>query len=514
VAAGIISAVPSVTVDTERPSSRDSSAGAGWRDCGGAGAWKADVPADAKPLSWLRPKTLWVARNDIIAKYLYDPVDRSRRTWVGHAKARSSAHGNDPDFVLSRPGNGATSFLLLGDPGEGDDSQYAVVPPLLSQAAGADFTIICSDVIYPSGEIGDYRTRFFRPYRSLNMPIFAVPGNHDWYDGLHGFMSHLCGIDTPPAPLEVGPGFRGWLSRRLWRRSTPPDEDDLADMRSARSGPLQTVDPPQPGPYWAIDAGPLRIVGIDTGIVGTIDAEQGAWLRRVSFESDLPKLLVTGKPLYVNGCHRPGAIAGKPGKIDDIVRDPRSRYVAVIGGDTHNYQRYPVKLPDGRTIQYIVSGGGGAYTHATHQIPRVELEGVQETEFRCYPLRGDSLARFSQLYDQRLTRGRGWLRLSPAEAATYMGELLKMTPTREGAAQQLSPGARRAARFIQRKPATQGFHRLASEAFDWNDPPFFKQFLRLDADATALRVRCFGVSGCARLSDDPPVEDDIRIPLD
>jgi hypothetical protein len=497
-----------LTVDLRQPSSRESSAGAGWQDCGGPGAWKADVPADAKPNSWFNPKTLWAARNDVLAKHLYDPVDRARVAWVRLARKRAAECGYDSDFVISR-GDGPVSFLLLGDPGEGDDSQYAVVPPLLSQADGVDFTIICSDVIYPAGEGGDYRTKFFRPYRDLDTPVFAVPGNHDWYDGLHGFMSHMCGIDTPRAPLEVGPGLRGKLARLLWRRTMPPEDEELADMRKARSRSTQMHDPPQPGPYWAMDTGPLRIVGIDTGVVGAIDAEQAEWLRRVSLGSDRPKILVTGKPLIVNGHHLPAGI-GKA--IDDVVRDPQARYVMAIGGDTHNYQRYPVKLPDGRTIQYVVSGGGGAYTHATHQIPRVDLDGVSESEFKCYPLRSDSLARFSEVYDARLARGSGKLVLSPGEAATYLGELLEMDPTRESKV-KLSRRAKLAARLLQPAPAKHGFHRFASEYFDWNDPPFFKQFLRLDADSERLRVRCFGVSGCARASADPPVEDEFSVTL-
>jgi hypothetical protein len=498
-----------MTVENPQPSSRVSSAGAGWQDCGGSGAWKADVPADARPNSWVRPATLWAARNDVVAKHLYNPVDRARRAWVRRARERATVQGHDPDFVVSRRADGPVSFLLFGDPGEGDDSQYAVVPSLLSQAAGADFAVICSDVIYPAGELGDYRTRFFRPYRDLDCPIFAIPGNHDWYDGLHGFMSHLCGIDAPMAPLEVGPGLRGALAKLLWRRTMPPDDADLAGMRRVRSRTTQVSDPPQPGPYWALDAGPLRIVGIDTGIVGAIDSEQAEWLRRVSLGSDRPKVLVTGKPLIVNG-HRLADALGKV--VDDVVRDPRARYVMAIGGDTHNYQRYPVGLPDGRTLQYVVSGGGGAYTHATHQIGRVDVDGVSEAEFKCYPLRSDSLARFSQLYDQRLAGGRGWLELSPAEAATYLGELLQMAPTRE-ATISLSRRGRIKARLLQPAPAKHGFHRFASEFFDWNDPPFFKQFLRLDADAGQLRVRCFGVSGCARASADPPVEDEFTVPL-
>src|SRR3954464_4621751 len=98
---------------------------------------------------------------------------------------------------------------------------------------------------------------------------------------------------------------------------------------------------------------------------------------------------------------------------------PEAGYIAAIGGDIHNYQRYPVTLPDGRTIQYVVSGGGGAFMHATHQIPLVNLPRADEHGFRCYPLRGDSLARYAQLWDRRVAGGRGRLALTPQEAASY-----------------------------------------------------------------------------------------------
>jgi hypothetical protein len=41
----------------------------------------------------------------------------------------------------------------------------------------------------------------------------------------------------------------------------------------------------------------------------------------------------------------------------------------------------------------------------------------------------------------------------------------------------------------------------------------FKSFLRLDATPDAVRVRCFGVSGCRETEHDPPVEDEFTIPL-
>jgi hypothetical protein len=473
------------------PSSRTSVKGAGWQ-CSGCGAWKADVPPDAKPLSWLRPATLWRSRNDVIARRFHDPVDAARMRWVRLARERGGG-----DFVVKRA-SGDVSFLVVGDPGEGDDSQYAVVPGLLSQAEGIDFAVICSDLIYPTGDIGDYGERFYHPYRNLRVPIFGVPGNHDWYDGLHGFMHHLCGIDEPDAPLDFGTGIRRWIAQHTWRHSVRPDDHALLQMRGGREPHAQ------PGPYVAIDTGPLRIVTIDTGIQGTIDAEQAAWLRRVSLEDARPKILLTGKPIYVDGEH-------KQHDVDEVVRNPDANYVAAIGGDIHNYQRYPVKLGDGRTIQYIVSGGGGAFMHATHQIPAIDLPGVKEADFRCYPLRGDSLARYSDLYAKRLHAK--WLKLSPEEASSYMARQLELDTTRPGKPVPLSRRARAAGTAIQPLPAGRGFQRFVSEAFDWNDPPMFKSFLRIDATSGAVRVRCFGVSGCLEAEHDPPVEDDFTIAL-
>src|SRR3954463_12215136 len=121
------------------PSSRTSAAGAGW-ECSGCGAWKDDVPKDAKPLSWLRPGTLWRSRNDIIARVFHDPVDTARMRWVALARGRPRRDGADEDFIVRRADGDSFSFLVAGDAGEGDPSQYAVVPGLLARSEGVDFT--------------------------------------------------------------------------------------------------------------------------------------------------------------------------------------------------------------------------------------------------------------------------------------------------------------------------------------------------------------------------------------
>ena len=56
-------------------------------------------------------------------------------------------------------------------------------------------------------------------------------------------------------------------------------------------------------------------------------------------------------------------------------------------------------------------------------------------------------------------------------------------------------------------------HHFFSEFFDWNEPPLFKNFLRIDASREEVRIRCFAATGCAEHEDSPPLEDEIRIPL-
>jgi hypothetical protein len=269
----------------------------------------------------------------------------------------------------------------------------------------------------------------------------------------------------------------------------------------------------------------LRIVGIDTGISGNLDGEQGAWLRRVS-AGRKPKLLITGKPLIVDNEYHPGEIReGKPPypTVDDVVADPAHNYVAVIGGDIHNYQRYPVEVADGSTIQYIVAGGGGAFMHATHVIPKASM--VDEKDFSCYPLRGDSLAFYSSLYGRRL-RMRWLFELSYEQAAAAIAQRLDLTPTRPEA-QDVRPSTRAklvaallgvpgptstATRWF-RLPVRKAYHRLFSTSSDSDRPPFFKSFLRVDVTADTLRIRCFGATGWLEHELDPPVEDDVLITL-
>jgi hypothetical protein len=461
----------------------------------------------SRPFSWLSPAPLWQSRNDRVARKFGDPTNDHRRAWM-----EGRAAGN-PDLIVDYGDRESIAFLVLGDTGEGDASQFAVVPPLLSQAEDTTFAFICSDVIYPAGGINAYVEKFFRPYRDYPAPIYGVPGNHDWYDDCTGFMYWFCGAEQRPNWKQPEFSAATLLRGLLWRGSARPRRPKVEAARALRPRPAQQST--QPGPYLVIDAGPLRLVGIDTGIEGDIDRDQGAWLRRVSRESPKPKILLTGKPVYVDGVHHPGRIEGG-GTVDDVVTAPEHNYIAAIGGDIHNYQRYPVELPDGRTLLYLVSGGGGAFMHETHTIGNLDdarLAGMSESRFRCYPMRGDSLSRFSQLWSRKwLGRLRGARFIEPDVAAAIVGERLGLTPVRESARTvEVTDADRRAADALFELPARKrgALHLPFSEYLDWNEPPLFKSFLRIEAGREQVRIRCLAATGCGEQESEPPVEDEL-----
>jgi calcineurin-like phosphoesterase family protein len=352
--------------------------------------------------SWITLRALASSANDVLGKGAPRLVTDLRRAWVARVPAG--------DRVVRRLD--AKSFVVVGDPGEQDASEYAVAAAL-EEHADVDFMLIASDVIYPAGDVNDYVDGFYVPYAGFKPPIYAIPGNHDWYDSLFGFMWNFCGEEEPVSVSADGYELRERLAKWAWRKPRLPGST-VRGLRDERGVPGQ------PGPYFALDLHGLRVVCIDTGIKSEIDCDQARWLLEVS-RAPGPKLLVTGKPLVVNGRYEPCPIArGQVGgfrTVDQMVRHKDHGYIAAIGGDVHNYQRYPVTLPDKRQeFYYLVSGGGGAYMGATHTITeRGRLESEPEYEEAAaaltlrgtpsyYPDRVGSLIYFSRQVIPRLWR--------------------------------------------------------------------------------------------------------------
>jgi Calcineurin-like phosphoesterase len=512
--------VAHVPSSTSRPtttivSSRTSREAAGWGCAqwadptqeyeGGAGR----PGAKRRQFSWISPRPLWDSRNDKIARWLGDTTHHERMRWV-EAQRRT---GVDPKLPITRYADQeAVAFMVLGDPGEGDDSQYQVLRPLRATCEGTDFTFIVSDVIYPAGDWEQYRAKFFWPYQGLPGPIYAVPGNHDWYDGLNGFMMLLCGADP-----DLRPPFKASKSRfkrafrdLTWREATESTKDQLQGVKGPRPEPSG-----QRLPYFAVELKELLLVGIDTGIQSGIDAEQGDWLRSVS-RGPKDKILLTGKPLVVDADRKICPIEGG-GTVNAIVDDPDNRYIAVIAGDIHNFQRYPVHMPGDRVVQHIVTGAAGAYTKATHRIPRATIEscGCTEDEFRCYPRRGDSLAAYSMLLHKKIPLD---LEVDPELAPEVMGQLLggtvapKRDEDRGKAAHAAALATAKRVLFFSDAKILGPLSKNFSEFLDWNvpPPPLFKSFLRVETRPGVIEIRCFGVTGCEKHAAAPPLEDHIR----
>ena len=37
----------------------------------------------------------------------------------------------------------------------------------------------------------DYEPKFYLPFKGFKKPIYAIPGNHDWFDALDGFTANF-----------------------------------------------------------------------------------------------------------------------------------------------------------------------------------------------------------------------------------------------------------------------------------------------------------------------------------
>ena len=382
-------------------------------------------------LSWISAKALIDSVNHGLDRFSDGLVPQLRAHWVATTPA--------PDLrIVERPD--VTTFLVIGDTGEQDASQYVVCPSLSAAVREhrPGFVLIASDVIYPAGDVDDYRDGVYRPYRSddahfrVDAPLLGLPGNHDWYDGLAGFMYHFADQERPPAAAyaPTGRGVRAWvgrLSRILWRRAAPPRPATTA----LRDGDRAPGDHPltgmmtQPGPYYAIRTKHLLLVAIDTGIDGSIDAEQFAWLHEVS-QLPGPKVLVTGKPLLVNGrldrCWVGGHRADGTGRsVWDLVTRPEYSYLATMGGDVHNFQQYaPLPGDAAGPALHLVSGGGGAFVHATHTYANADHDSRVRNDptstfyalpERSFPSRDDSFRHFAALLVPGVVRVLGHLLL-------------------------------------------------------------------------------------------------------
>jgi tartrate-resistant acid phosphatase type 5 len=102
------------------------------------------------------------------------------------------------------PAEGGLRFVALGDTGTGEAGQLEVADAMKAKcdADGCAFAVLLGDNIYETGPTStddpQWEEKFEIPYAALDMPFYAVLGNHDYgdSDGSSGNM-------WPQGPVEV-----------------------------------------------------------------------------------------------------------------------------------------------------------------------------------------------------------------------------------------------------------------------------------------------------------------------
>ena len=272
-------------------------------------------------------------------------------------------------------------FDFIADSGDGFDATYSVAwaasqRDLTVRAdtpadapAGEQLTlprgqivIFGGDEVYPVAKVDDYQDRFVGPYKAAlpwtnpsratdagaHPRLLAIPGNHDWYDGLTGFMRVF--------------GQQAWIGGR-----------QTVQTRSYFAAAL-------PGRWW--------LWGIDIQSDAYLDSAQIRYFRDVgaAIAAGDRLILCTAKPSWAEG-HEPNAYRNLAYVERNLVPD-HCEAVLMISGDSHHYARY--RSDTGR--EKITAGGGGAFLSGTHALEdEVDVPTAPDGDLsrhalqRCYP---------------------------------------------------------------------------------------------------------------------------------
>lgn len=220
--------------------------------------------------------------------------------------------------------------VTLPPPRPGDE-------PVSATLHRGSILVMGGDEVYPFADSKEYEDRTLGPYRavhpcSVDEPpqLYAIPGNHDWYDGLTSFL-RIFGQNRP-----VG----------VWK---------TAQRRSYFAVQL-------PARWW--------LLGIDVQLDTYIDGPQLDYftaLAKEHFQEGDAVILCSAKPSWVEaGEEKPLAYDTLAYFERAVIRDHRANIRLSLTGDLHHYARY-VNAEEGD--QKITAGGGGAYLAATHHLP-------------------------------------------------------------------------------------------------------------------------------------------------
>ncbi len=220
---------------------------------------------------------------------------------------------------------------------------------------GGRVLVFGGDEVYPWPSRDAYAWRTEWPYRAAfeahgtRPDLFAVPGNHDWFDSLVAFSRSFCRPER---------GFAGCRTQQT---------------RSYFALKL-------PAPWW--------LVAIDLQLGAELDEPQVQYLKGVAatMDSTAQVVLCVPEPQWLLEESYPAHRTYGGGVLRALEREILGRPVrAFVTGDWHHYRRHE----NAAGVQKIVSGGGGAFLHPTHA-PRARDLKEGFVERAVYPDRATS----------------------------------------------------------------------------------------------------------------------------
>ncbi len=301
---------------------------------------------------WFHPAVLARAAQRVLVSSAFGDFLDKRELQDSSSDALLT-HGADADELW---------IDFIADTGDGFDATYSVAllasePELELAHDGVDHTltrgtllVLGGDEVYPSGSPAEYDDRFRLPFTAAlpwvdedegRLDLVAIPGNHDWYDGLTNFMRVFC------------PRGEGWIGGR------------------------HTV---QPRSYFAVRlAHDWWLWGIDIQFDAFIDDPQLRYFTAAAAEMgpDANLILCTAKPSWTDVAAEPDAFRNLAYLEDRIIRPAGIHLRLSLSGDAHHYARY--LGVDG--AQKITAGGGGAFLSGTHHL-RKELDVPRDPKKR------------------------------------------------------------------------------------------------------------------------------------
>jgi hypothetical protein len=229
--------------------------------------------------------------------------------------------------------------------------------------------IFGGDQVYPTASAKGYQQRLVDPYtcaRYFQKPprdVFALPGNHDWYDGLTSFIRLFCQAQEN----------RRWLG--AW------------GTRQRRSYFALKL----PHGWW--------LWGVDMALEDDLDPPQYEYFRRRSKElADGDQVILcvptpiwlkqeTSAAIHAEMEHRMAtklqiitelASGQKKESVQGQSQD-RARAPVYLTGDLHHYAHY--FSSEGEGAHFVVCGGGGAYGLGTLELRRTVCVATAKESF-------------------------------------------------------------------------------------------------------------------------------------